>query len=321
MTIAEEKNQSIIDIFSNLTSHLGIPDSLWSSKKKPWGTADYTLQIYDTLFTLEGVPALLIPYLAHLQMGTSEIAVKWKVNITLWKSPVMQFNNAYLTDSSEYRTGLSKRDQFIEFYGYFYAARFCTDTKKIDVFFANADNRVLAGELENFLRIASNLHLQERGVYLFHSSAVTYRESTYVFFGPHNAGKSTIALMSPKDALVLGDDLNALVIGQDPPNCHVVSLPFPSEVTKIRPLIKRPIRSLFRLTKGNTNKILPLSPSHKIAALIGSMPILNKIPEALQAVMPDIHRICRTIPLYELEFHRDGDIYSWITQNLPCQNR
>lgn len=64
--------------------------------------------------------------------------------------------------------------------------------------------------LFNFLRYLLPLHLLKQNRILFHSSCVVDEKGeAYLFFGPSNAGKTTIAGLC-KEGVILGDDMNIL---------------------------------------------------------------------------------------------------------------
>ncbi|MFC1849128.1 hypothetical protein ACFL27_02865 [candidate division CSSED10-310 bacterium] len=300
------------DLKSRLTEKPGVPDTLWQEAHPLWGDAEFKVQVYTLEFILRGLDTTIISLLHHLQMEEGTIPVRSQIPINVLKSPVSQFKTIYMTDR-EYRITFENTDSFVLFYGYFFAARFCFETNKIELFLAQAKPETLAAELDNFLRVASSLYLQQQQIFLFHSAAVSVNHSTFVFFGPHNAGKSTMALLSPPASLVLGDDLNALVLKQD--GLYVASLPFPSEMIRNRPQLELPVTALFKLEKDEDFYFSSMSPAEKIAALYGSMPVLNQRLDDFTAFREVLLAVSGSVPLCRLHFTLQPEVFSWLLQN------
>lgn len=297
---------------SRIIERPGVPRSLWNAPRERFGDRDLSIQVCTKRFRLEGIAAEIFPHLDRLKMGDSEISADTVVSIPVWRSSVPQFNNFQIS-GREYMIDFDVREEEIFFHGYYFAACFDRKTRLFDLFLAEARPEVLGVELENFFRIASSLYLQFEDIFLFHSSAVSLKGRTFVFFGPQNAGKSTIALLAPEDSLILGDDLNALL--KEPEHVWIASVPFPSEVTAIRPVVKRPVTAMFRLVKDSRFSFEPMTFSKKFAALYGSMPVLNKIPDCLPTVRKSIEEIIERVPICSVHFSKDREIYPWIIEN------
>ncbi|HPR64918.1 MAG TPA: hypothetical protein PK014_11920 [Thermoanaerobaculia bacterium] len=296
----------------------GIPSDLWSSSSQPAGDETFELQVYDLTFRLRGIPSEVLPHLDRLRMGPSEIPSRRYLDIDAIQSPHPQFNSPELTGLT-YTINFDVGEDAITFFGYYFAARFFLNAKTFQLFLAPSDPETLARDVENFLRVSTSLYLQFEQVFLFHSSAVCTGDHTFGFFGPHAAGKSTIALLAPEGTLVLGDDLNALVVKSA--RVHIISVPFPSEVTTLRPIVDRPVTALFRLVQSPEFGFKALSHSRKFAALIGSMPVLNKMPDCMPLLKASIETLIDTVPICELHFSKRKEIYPWIEANLHSMPR
>ncbi|MBN2381526.1 hypothetical protein JXQ70_01460 [bacterium] len=291
----------------------GIPADLWSAPRTLWGSSKYHIQAYKVEFVINGLKEEVIRTLDYLKMGQVEVPIEKQVTISVWKSPYPQFNNIPLS-GNVYSVGFENDPPYVIYFGYFYAARFNLKTRQIDLFMADAQPKVLTGEVENFLRVSTSLFFISENVFPFHSSAVSLEGETFVFFGPHNAGKSTLAQLAPESSLVLGDDLNALILKED--GVYIASLPFPSEVMRIRPIAERRISALFRIVKDKTNYFEPMSPGEKIGALYASMPVYNVLPSDMRQESSSLFEISVRVPLCRLHFSKDEEVYPWLLKNL-----
>ena len=294
----------------------GIPDNLWSTDLSRSEGNNFEVQVYDRKFILQGIPDHVLPYLRRMDMGEVFIEPSETITIPIYRSPYPQYNSTEFSGRT-YQIKFSFDGDLISFYGYFFAARFSIETLELKVVFADARSQDLANDFENFLRIISSLYLQFQDIYLFHSSAVSVEEDTFVFFGPQDSGKSTMALMAPEGSEVLGDDLNALVL--DSGQLFIASVPFPSEVTQIRPVMKKPVTAMFRLIKDTEPSFESLSDARKVATLYGSMPVLNMVPDCLPLLQKGIEAILSVVPVCSLHFPKNKEVYTWLKQNLKKQ--
>jgi len=301
------------DLDSKLIDKPGVPAGLWSAPRVLWGASDFRIQAYNVEFVIHGLKEDVIPTLDYLKMGHVEIPIQKQIKISVWKSPYPQFNNIPISGNI-YSVGFDHDPPFVTFFGYFYAARFNVQSREIDLFMADAQPKVLTGEVENFLRVSTSLYFISEKIFPFHSSAVSVSDETFVFFGPHNAGKSTLALLAPENSLVLGDDLNALLLRED--GIFIASLPFPSEVMRIRPIVERRVTAMFRLVKDSSNFFEPMSDGEKIAALYASMPVYNILPSDMRREQSSLFEISARVPLCRLHFSKNEEVYPWLLKNL-----
>src|SRR5690606_24963308 len=126
------------------------------------------------------------------------------------KSAHPQFNSRRFTGPT-YDLRLTREGTTISFHGYYFACRYDTRSRSAELRFAAARADVHAMELENCLRVLAALVLREVSLFFFHAAAVHWQGRTWLFMGPHDAGKTTLASLAPTDAEVLGDDLNGLL--------------------------------------------------------------------------------------------------------------
>ncbi len=152
--------------------------------------------------------------------------------------------------------------------------------------------------LENFLRIASQLVQTRHEAFLLHAAGIVEGGRCFLFFGPHEAGKSTIAEQSqPRPAL--SDDLVIV----DGANTQVVSFPVPfwgvfSPASRARGEFA--VAAAFRLREGRELKLSPLPAALAIATLHANMPFVNDLQLDAQAMTEMLHRFVRRVPVFDL---------------------
>ncbi|MFN7966997.1 MAG: hypothetical protein U0V87_15050 [Acidobacteriota bacterium] len=152
--------------------------------------------------------------------------------------------------------------------------------------------------LENFLRIASQLVQTRHEAFLLHAAGIVEGGRCFLFFGPHEAGKSTIASQSQPRA-ALSDDL-VIVDGAEP---SVVSFPVPfwgvfAPASRARGEFA--VAAAFRLREGEQVKLTPLPAALAIATLHANMPFVNDLQLDPGEMTALLHRFVKRVPVFDL---------------------
>jgi len=161
----------------------------------------------------------------------------------------------------------------------------------------------------DFLKIVFSLLVLKKGGLPMHSSSVCENNEALVFYGPSEAGKSTIAaLLAPKWSL-LNDELNFIL-----PENHsfrVYSTPFsaPMNYSKCSKDSAR-LKRLFCLEKSACNKIGDLSSAQKILSLISSIYSIPVNDFFCKRMFDNADEICKRVPVQKLFFKNDPTIAS-----------
>ena len=93
------------------------------------------------------------------------------------------------------------------------------------------DIRMMPASLENCIRVAFAALLAWKGDILLHATGILRKGLVYLFFGPSEAGKSTIAIMR-NDGTVLNDESMVMYIDKD--KIKVQGTPFWGDVQGFR---------------------------------------------------------------------------------------
>jgi hypothetical protein len=169
--------------------------------------------------------------------------------------------------------------------------------------------------VENFLRVAAQLLLVERGAFLLHAAGVLDDARALLFFGPSGAGKSTaFAFSDPRPAL--SDDMVVVdVSGADGALASTVPffMKFPPER---RERGAWPVAGAFRLRQAPEDRIERLSPARAVASLSASVPYVHELGLPDERLTSLVARACGAFPVSDLHFTRSGRFWSAIGAGL-----
>ncbi len=140
--------------------------------------------------------------------------------------------------------------------------------------------------------------------FLIHSSAVIHRGMGFIFTGPPDAGKSTIAKVSSPRA-VLNDEINIIYYYRDG-KIWVRSTPF-NGLFEQKTNTQSELRAILLLHKAGKNELLRIEGAQAVTSLAREIvpPIgLNEVLTlgVREAMLDMASRLARSIPIYELLF-------------------
>ena len=152
-----------------------------------------------------------------------------------------------------------------------------------------------------------------RSSVMIHSSAVIADGQGFLFVGPSEAGKSTVALNSSMHH-VLGDEMNLVHFTDD--GLVLEGTPFNGTFRDKKPG-SAPLRAVFLLHQAKTNKIVPLGGAEAVNILTAEIvpPIgLDEAPTAATspAMVDAAARIVAGVPVVGLDFLPDPSFWSVI---------
>ncbi len=154
--------------------------------------------------------------------------------------------------------------------------------------------------LENFLRVAFQLLVIEREMFLLHAAAVLDGGRVHLFFGPSGAGKSTVtAFSAPRHAL--SDDMVLVDVSGDVPLARAVPfyMLFPPE-ERLRGAW--PIAGAWRLRQAPEDRAEPLSPARAVATVSASVPYVHELGVPHEGLTRLVARLCTRVPVHDLHF-------------------
>jgi len=169
----------------------------------------------------------------------------------------------------------------------------------------------------------ANLWHIERGGMCIHSSAVARKKNSgFLFLGPSEAGKSTVAQLSTAIGYpALGDDLN-FIINDGKGSYSLVASPS-AVISKVGYSSLRPsLMGIFTLVQDDHEELIPLRPSQVARVLFREFyketPHGRKFPDKLISLAFHIcGDIARRVPGFELHFQKKPDFWKLIDEQFP----
>jgi len=170
------------------------------------------------------------------------------------------------------------------------------------------------GIFENVFRTLVAYCLLQVGGVLLHSGAVTDTENAYLFFGRSGAGKSTVSRLALEAGLdVLSDDMNALVPFKN--GFVVEKLPFAGDLGQTStPRDAHPVKSMYWLKQSDQNLVHKMKPGNALASLITCSAFVNADPYRLEQLMSNLTDLALKVPISTLQFRRDSDFQSLVSE-------
>jgi hypothetical protein len=152
--------------------------------------------------------------------------------------------------------------------------------------------------LENFLRIACQTVLLPRGAFLVHGAGIVDRGRCFLFFGPHDAGKSRIAELSqPRPAL--SDDI-VLIDGSA---AQVIAFPVPfwgAFAPTQRAQGEFPLALVCRVRDHGAAELTPLALPRAVASLAANLVFVDDLELSGDVVTEVVAGILRRVPAFEV---------------------
>jgi hypothetical protein len=163
-------------------------------------------------------------------------------------------------------------------------------------------------------------HLEEGGLML-HASSLEKDGAGYVFVGPSNAGKSTVAAMLKPDR-ILSDDIALIKRVGD--TYSLYSNPWWSISSKVRisrPLVPAPLKALFFIEKARKNRMERLSYKEALSSFVyidGSFQqagfFNNK--DGIRDFYAFAHELVKKVPAFRLDFKKSPELEGFFYRSV-----
>jgi hypothetical protein len=164
--------------------------------------------------------------------------------------------------------------------------------------------------IDAVLRIVHTLLLAKEGGFLLHAASAVRNGRAFLFAGVSGAGKTTIASLAPKDAVLLTDEIS--YVRKEADGYSACGTPFTGELAKLGENIQAPIAALYLLAKGPRNQIEPLGNAEAVRALLSSILFFAKDSELVQLVFHSACEFVTRVPVYRLAFLPDARVWEMI---------
>lgn len=167
--------------------------------------------------------------------------------------------------------------------------------------------------LASFLRIIYNILITREGGLILHACGIVKDNKAYIFFGPSQSGKSTVAHLS-KGYTILSDDL--IVVKRVNGSCKVFGTPYWDRLKESQG--KKgvfEIAGLFKLVKDNKTYLKRLSYSQGLAEVL-TLPGIPKELQPIDRLLNISSHLIRETPCYELHFLPNKSLWRCIEEEL-----
>lgn len=166
--------------------------------------------------------------------------------------------------------------------------------------------------VESFLRVAYSFLAAEQGGLLLHSAAVARGAHGYIFPGPSETGKSTIASLVTRQEQVLSDEM--VLVRKIKGAYRVWSSPFfgTNESTELN--VGAPLRAAFLPVKDTRVYVEKTSPGRALAKLLASVLFFDQDLAANERLLSIATDLVGTVPFFDMHFRRDGAFWICIEE-------
>lgn len=151
---------------------------------------------------------------------------------------------------------------------------------------------------------------------LIHSSGVIHAGDGFLFVGPSESGKSTVAVLS-RGETILNDEICLVHLKRE--DIDVCGTPF-NGFFKGKAEGAAPLKAVFLLEQGQSHRLYDLNRTTAIAGLVQQIvpPVgledeLNKKAYALMIKLAE--KLCRTVPVLKLQFRPDAGFWDVIDRH------
>lgn len=164
--------------------------------------------------------------------------------------------------------------------------------------------------IDAVLRIVHTLLLAKEGGFLLHAASAVRNGRAFLFTGVSGAGKTTIASLAPKDAVLLTDEIS--YVRKREGGYSAFGTPFTGELAKLGENISAPIAALYLLMKGPKNRIEPVSSAEAARALLSNILFFAEDAELVPLVFEAACEFAGRVPAYRLTFVPDARVWEMI---------
>ena len=158
--------------------------------------------------------------------------------------------------------------------------------------------------IDTVLRITHSLLLAMQGGFQLHASSAIRNDRAFLFAGVSGVGKTTTARLAPADAIVLTDEIS--YIRRNDSGYRAYGTPFAGELAKPGANASAPIQRVCFLKQSSQNRLLPVTRTQAIRALMRHVLFFAQDNELVEQVLDSVVRFVSNVEVVEMEFTRDG---------------
>jgi hypothetical protein len=169
-----------------------------------------------------------------------------------------------------------------------------------------ANYNLMVGDLT---RTLFSIIIVKKGGFLLHASAIADDNYSYVFCGPSESGKTTIArLLQEKDVLT---DETAAIVNKD--NRHYAyATPFFGELRGVSKNRGAPIKAIFFIHQSNGFSHRVINKSEAMRCFLHNIILRGRNLDLTEKVLDNVSNLIGTIPCYDLYFKPEAELWRYI---------
>ena len=166
--------------------------------------------------------------------------------------------------------------------------------------------------VESFLRIAYSFLAVEHEGLLLHSAAVARGDRGYIFPGPSETGKSTIASFATQREQVLSDEM--VMVRKIEGAYRVYSSPFFGTNASTELNVGAPLRAAMLPIKDTRVYLEKTTPGRALSKFLASVLFFDQDPATNERLMSIATDVVDTVPFFDMHFRRDGEFWTHIEE-------
>lgn len=198
------------------------------------------------------------------------------------------------------RTFVSKKKNCILIRRHDFRATFDIKKRIIDASFLRYSKLTTHYSFDSLLRILYSIILLENSGFLIHACGISSKGKAYVFAGPSNSGKSTLAQLSLSHAKILSDELIAIRMLNG--NFYAFSTPFYGEVGSKKANSKHLLSAIFKIKKGKELILKRLNPKDTALLLLQSVFFFERDINSNTNLLNLISKFSIKVPSFHMVF-------------------
>lgn len=164
--------------------------------------------------------------------------------------------------------------------------------------------------IDSVLRIVHTLALAREESFLVHAASAVRNGRAFLFAGASGAGKTTIASLAPKDAVLLTDEIS--YVRRQDGGYSAFGTPFTGELARVGENTRAPIAALYLLAKGPRNRIEPVDHAEAGRALLANILFFAEDAELVSLVFQSACEFVSRVPVYHLTFVPNPQVWEMI---------
>jgi hypothetical protein len=164
--------------------------------------------------------------------------------------------------------------------------------------------------IDSVLRILHSLILAREGGFLVHAASAVRNGQPYLFAGVSGAGKTTLSRLAPPDVLLLTDEIS--YVRRSQAGYEAFGTPFAGELARVGENIRAPLRVLYLLSQGSSNRIELINDADAARALLENVLFFAQDAELVRLVFQGALEFVSKVPVQRLVFVPDASVWELI---------